>query len=244
MHKGETVMKKPIIGVTPMYDTENDRLFMTSAIWESIERAGGIPVIIPFDISREEAERIDDLFDGYLFTGGPDVNPSLYGEEKLETCGKIVDCRDKVDTAVFDVAYKSKKPILAICRGYQLINVCLGGTLYQDVPTQFSDKVVHTEGPYPNMALHNIDIEEGTILYEIYGGKVGKVNSYHHQGVKELAPSLTVMCHSEIDGLIEAYSSTERDFLVGVQWHPERLFDGDVWSPKLFERLISAAKGE
>ncbi|MBE7012581.1 MAG: gamma-glutamyl-gamma-aminobutyrate hydrolase family protein [Ruminococcaceae bacterium] len=235
-------MKKPVIGVTPMYDTEKDRLFMTRTIWESVEKAGGIPVIIPFDISKEEAEQLDGLFDGYVFTGGPDVNPSFYGEEKLDTCGTIVDCRDKVDTAVFDAAYKSKKPILGICRGYQLINVCLGGTLYQDVPTQLSDKVAHTEGPYPAMAMHNIDIVEGTLLHEIYGGKVGKVNSYHHQGIKDLAPSLKVMCHSEIDGLIEAYCSTERDFLVGVQWHPERLFEGDVWSGVLFDKLIAAAK--
>lgn len=228
-------MKKPIIGVTPNH--MEDKLLMSPAIMESIINAGGIPVIIPFGLGENEAKQLDGLFDGYVFTGGPDVNPALYGEEKHPKCGDIIDVRDKTDFLFIDIAYKSKKPVLGICRGCQVMNTYLGGTLYQDYPSMVSDKISHTDGPFPAMAKHNMNIFENTPFADLF--KTDKIicNSYHHQGVKTLAPSLTAMAEDD-EGLTEAFYAKDRDFFVGVQWHPERLFDGDIWSPVLWNKLI------
>jgi len=234
-------MKKPIIGITPLFNLDVELMAMQPTYIAAIRRAGGIPVVIPFEISEEEAQILDKSIDGYVFTGGPDINPKYYGEETLECCQKIVDCRDNFEMMFIDVAYKSGKPILGICRGSQLINTYLGGSLYQDLPTQFSNEVVHTNGSSTDMALHDLTILEGTPFYEMFQSDRMRSNSFHHQGVKVLAPSLKPMCKAD-DGLIEAFYCPDRKFLIGTQWHPEKPFEGNIWSDSLWNRFIDAAR--
>lgn len=232
---------KAVIGVIPLFDESKDSIWMLPGYMEGIRKAGGIPIILPLQVSNEELNQVYELCDGFLFTGGQDVNPNIYGEEISNQCGQIMEERDELEGRIFKRAYKEDKYILGICRGIHFINTQLGGTLYQDLPTQFQSesKVKHQmEAPY-NRKVHNVYIEEKSPLYEVLGKKEIGVNSYHHQGIKKLGNDLQIMATAS-DGLIEAVCCKTKRFVWAVQWHPEYLYVSDENSQKIFKAFIQA----
>ena len=191
----------------------------------------------------DDLPQLVSLCDGLLFTGGQDVSPALYGETPKPTCGEICPARDRMEQVLLHLALERDLPVLGICRGIQFLNAVLGGTLYQDLPTEHPSQTQHHMTPPYDRAVHTVTIQPGTPLAELLGTEHIGVNSYHHQAVKTLAPCLTEMAWSE-DGLIEAVCLPEKRFVWAVQWHPEFAFRVDEHSRKIFGAFVAAARGE
>ena len=229
----------PLVGVMPLWDDEKESLWMLPGYLEGIKEAGATPIIFPLTEDPDEIERLVDICDGILLTGGHDVTPSIYGEESLE--GKVSCCiaRDNMEKHVLEDAMKKDKPILGICRGIQFINACLGGTLYQDLPTQHPSEIEHHQTPPYDVPVHDVIIRNATPLYDCLGADKISVNSYHHQAVKDVAPGLEVMAESE-DGIVEALYKPFYSFLWAVQWHPEFSYKTDDNSKKIFKAFVDS----
>ena len=231
---------KPVIGVMPLWDDKKDSIWMLPGYMDGISQAGGIPVIFPFSADEQELEQLMGMCNGFLFTGGHDVSPEVYGEKPLP--GLIENCpkRDEMETIVLRNAMADDKPVLGICRGIQFINAALGGTLYQDLPTQHPSDVDHHQTlPYDH-PIHDVKILESSPLHECLGMDRLPVNSYHHQAVNRLAPGLIPMAVSA-DALVEALYKPDRRFLWAVQWHPEFSWRTDANSRKIFGAFVHAA---
>ncbi len=232
---------KPTIGVIPLWDDAKQSIWMLPAYLEAIEAAGGVAVTLPLSASSEDVLQLCGLCDGFLLTGGHDVDPALYGAEVSNECGTINFDRDKLERTVFDYAVAHDKPLLGICRGIQFINALCGGTLYQDLPTEHTvpNAVSHQMvAPY-DRSWHSVTIIEGTPLAKITTTKELGVNSYHHQAIKELAPNLQPMAISE-DGLIEAIYMPTKRFMQALQWHPELDFRSNEVSLRIVREFIGA----
>ena len=236
-------MKKLIIGVTPLFDRERDSYWMLPGYLEGLEQAGASPIILPLPEDLDDLPQLVSLCDGLLFTGGQDVSPTLYGETPKPTCGEVCPARDRVEQVLLHLALERDLPVLGICRGIQFLNAVLGGTLYQDLPTEHPSQTQHHMTPPYDRAVHTVTLQPGTPLAELLGEEHIGVNSYHHQAVKTLAPCLTEMAWSE-DGLIEAVCLPEKRFVWAVQWHPEFSFRVDEHSRKIFGAFVTAAKGK
>ncbi|WP_425805311.1 gamma-glutamyl-gamma-aminobutyrate hydrolase family protein [Desulfitobacterium sp. Sab5] len=215
-------MTRPLIGIVPLYDDDKESYWMLPGYMKGIEEAGGIPVMLPLTTHIEVIEQLAHTFDGFLMTGGHDVDPQLYGENPQEFCGNICKERDHMEEILLNKALQFDKPVLGICRGIQLVNVLLGGTLYQDIPSQFETDtpINHAQKPPYDIPIHRINIEKGTPFYNILKSESIMVNSYHHQGIKKLSPQLRCAAKA-VDDLIEAVYMPEKSFVVAVQWHPE-----------------------
>lgn len=231
-------MKKPIIGITPLFDEDKDSIWMLPGYMEGILMAGAIPFILPFTEDEEDILRIAEEFDGFIFTGGQDIDPVIYGEEKLPCCGKIDSGRDDLESKLLEKVIQYDKPSLGICRGLQLMNAVLGGTLYQDLDTERKENtLVHHQSPPYNIPIHKVEISNNSKLFDIFNEKEIMVNSCHHQAVKRLAGKLKTAAISE-DGVIEAAYMPDKKFVLGVQWHPEFMYLQDEMSRKLFYEFI------
>ncbi len=223
-------MKKPVIALTSSKKVYDNLPFEYSSFSNagrevgSLYERGAIPVITPF-LSEADALEFMAGCDGLFMTGGADVNPALYGEEKLPCCGDIEPDRDEADLNLLKAALKLKKPVLAVCRGSQLCTVYFGGTLYQDLKTQFGDKINHPDVYRANDEVsHEVQIVPGTPLYKLMG-EIERipVNSTHHQGYKTIGKSVKPMAYAT-DGLCESWYYDEDDNWVRVyQWHPEMM---------------------
>lgn len=231
-------MKKPIIGITPLFDEDKDSIWMLPGYMEGILMADAIPFILPFTKDEENILRIAEEFDGFIFTGGQDVDPVIYGEEKLPCCGKINSVRDDLESKLLEKVIQYDKPALGICRGLQLMNAVLGGTLYQDLDTERKENtLVHHQNPPYNIPIHKVEISNNSRLFDIFNEKEIMVNSCHHQAVKRLANRLKTAAISE-DGVIEAAYMQDKKFVLGVQWHPEFMYLQDEMSRKLFYEFV------
>lgn len=228
----------PIIGIFPNVENGEKSSVQNTYVY-AIKNSGGTALMLPYTKSSEDIERFVELCDGFLFTGGVDVEPIRYGEEKSPFCGECAPMRDEIELLGFSVALGSGKPILAICRGCQLINVALGGTLYQDIESEYKTDVRHrlSDGNYSHA--HSVKLIQDSPLHGIIGEDFMTVNSMHHQAVKRLGDGLFAEAVSH-DGIVEAIYMKNRSFLHGVQWHPERTL-GDGYSKKLFDAFICAA---
>ena len=234
-------MIKPTIGILPNINDEG-MLSLDRAYIQAITRVGGVPIILPYAEDLEPLYQMIDCVDGVLLTGGGDVAPSYYGEIPHEKTQKPCELRDKLDFACFDYAFKKKKPILAICRGMQLANVALGGTLYQDLPSQFESSLSHKQSEGKFEPSHFVFVKEGTPLVKIARKEIMEANSFHHQAIKDLAEGFAVTCEAE-DGLIEGVYWTGDQYFRGYQWHPERLSAKFVSNENVFaEFIIFAAR--
>lgn len=244
-------MKKPIIGLTSNYlaslhgalnlgvslDEQPLHLIAEDYI-SAIQNAGGVPVILPTDSDLERTKTVLDCLDGVLITGGgPDVSPILYKEPISQYCGHWDLNRDYYEIEIIKYMLEANKPILGICHGLQILNVALGGTLYQDLTPDgfYLHKVLNS---HRNFAVHSVKINEHTLLNEILGVQEMKVNSIHHQSVKELGSDLEVTAVSP-DGVIEAVAMSEKKFVLGIQWHPEMMFDCDL-QKSIFRKFVEA----
>ena len=232
-------MKKPLIALMPLWDKKLNSYWMLPGYMELIIKSGGVPVMLSFSDDEESIKEIAQRFDGFIFTGGDDIATSYYGQEKLEQCGEPCVQRDSLEFALFNEVVKTDKPILGICRGMQFLNVALGGTLYQDLPTQRQSDTSHKQPAPHDAPTHGVTVEQGTMLYDILGTNQLRVNTLHHQAVDQIAPCLQVCARAE-DGLVEAVYAPEKAFLMGVQWHPEMLFDKDENNLKIGKAFVRA----
>lgn len=232
---------KPIIGVMPLWDDEKESIWMLPGYMEGIKEAGGLPFIFPMTDDEEDIEQLCNICDGFLFTGGHDVSTDLYLEDPV--LGMVDSCRarDDMELKVLDIAVKQDKAVLGICRGIQFINAALGGTLYQDLPSQRPSAVEHhMTAPY-DRPVHKVSIVKNTPLYELIKLDELGVNSYHHQAVKVLSSKLSVMAESE-DGLTEAVYMPGKKYIWAVQWHPEFSYKVDKNSRKIFKSFADACR--
>lgn len=208
---------------------------------------GAIPWLVPLlrgdeDTLREIYERADGIF----LTGGVDVHPNNYGEEPNELCGKTDMDRDWTELRLIRWALEEQKPVLGVCRGIQVMNVAAGGTLYQDVETQFAGGMKHDffppqDGYQRDSIIHDASIKPASRLERILGLPRVEVNSMHHQGIKVLASMFRPTAHAP-DGLIEGIEAHDDSFFVGVQWHPEELVDARPDMRRLFHAFIEEAR--
>ena len=229
---------KPLIGILASVDNERKTNLVYSYV-NAVVLAGGIPVILPNNNMELAMQDHLQICQGFLCTGGGDVEPAFYGAEKLPTCGPIQPLRDEFDFAMLKGALRTGKPILGICRGVQVINVALGGTLCQDLPTERPSDVVHrqTEGYYEPS--HYVSVAVDSALHRLTGAVRLQVNSFHHQAIDRLADGLEVVATAD-DGVIEAVTAPGHPYLRGYQWHPERLVDFDGASLAIFKDFIDA----
>ena len=232
-------MEKPIIGIVPLFDKYKDSYWMLPGYMLSIEKCGGIPIMLPLTTNKGNIKELTKYCDGFLFSGGHDVNPNLYKEEKSNKCHNICVERDEMETILFEEIIKEDKPLLAICRGIQIINVLLGGSLYQDLQTQKG--LNHVQKPPYDINFHKVDIIKDTPLYNLLNLNEIGVNSYHHQAIKNLAFNLKPMAVSK-DGLIEGVYLEDKKFVWGLQWHPEFNYEKEETSIKIIKEFINKCK--
>lgn len=232
-------MKKPLIGLTPGHNTENEDVFLRPTYLKALTAAGAIPVMLPLESPEDDYDQITEAFDGFLFTGGPDPHPFLFGEETNRQCGMVSSKRDAMELSLLSHVMKSRKPILGICRGIQIINVALGGTIYQDIPSQYSSSLAHKQPFSYKIPSHTVTLSSSGKLACICGCGSLRVNSMHHQAIKDPAPGLTV-CGRASDGLIEAVELSDYPWLIAVQWHPEHLWEKDPTAANLFRDFVNA----
>ena len=234
-------MKKPFVGVVPLYDSEKESFWMLPGYMEGIEAAGGIPVMLPMTADDGILAELVGALDGFLLTGGQDVDPALYGAAKSPACGETCPARDAMEPKLLRRALDADKPVFGICRGIQLLNACLGGTLYQDLPTERESAVDHHMNPPYDRAVHEVTILADTPLAALLGKMRLGVNSYHHQAVKTLAPVLRPMALAA-DGLVEAAYLPGKRFCMAVQWHPEFSYMTDENSRKILRHFAESCK--
>jgi putative glutamine amidotransferase len=239
---------KPLIGVTSDFDvgkeTSRPNYFLYEPYISAIEQAGGLPLILPYIKGSEEAGLLLDRLHGLLLTGGDfDIDPSHYGEEWTVEKRAVNERRTRFEMEIARQALARDLPVLGICGGEQTINVALKGSLYQDILSQRQGANSHELGRGKSETLHKVEIVPETLLHRIVGEKTLKVNSTHHQSVKDLGDGLQINATAG-DGVIEGIESVRHGFVLGVQWHPEALFENNPGCRKVFEAFVREALKE
>lgn len=224
---------RPLIAVAPL--TAGGYRMMRPYL-RGIEQAGGAPVVLPLTENREVLDAVLAHCSGLLVTGGQDVDPARYGQEPLPACGKPDLELDGMESLLLDWAMEQDIPVLAVCRGIQMLNTYFGGTLYQDLPTQRPSPINHSQEPPYDQPVHWVTVAEGSFLAGLTGAGELQVNSFHHQAVDKVAPGFVVDALSE-DGLVEAIHLPEKRFVLGLQWHPEFFLDQE-WAQGIFKGFV------
>ena len=226
---------KPFIGVVPLWDDDKNSLWMLPGYFDALTAANALPAMLTLTSDACDIRNIVDHFDGFLLTGGQDVSPALYQEKKRKNCGELCKARDTMESLLVEAAISADKPIFGICRGIQFLNAFLGGTLYQDIPTELPTKINHDPPPPYNVPIHSVEVF--SFLQDLLETSNIEVNSSHHQGIKALSPKLK-SCAIAPDGLIEGVFMPDKRFVLAVQWHPECTLD---WSSsrKLFSAFVN-----
>ena len=231
---------KPVIGMTAMANEDCGKVYRCNQTYvHAILNAGGIPVLLPSNGADEHYAALAEKLDGLLIPGGADVNPLLYGEEAVPQVTMARSADDTFEFAMIHAMAKLNKPILGICRGVQVINTAFGGTLWQDIPSQYETNICHRQSGPRYEAFHYVNLEKGTRMADIFGLDKLAVNTYHHQAVKDVAEGFQV-CGRANDGLIEAIEHKEK-YIMGVQWHPECMVDVHKEYEPLFKDFIREA---
>ena len=226
--------RAPVIGISSGR-SESGAATLSANYTDAVARACGVPVIFPTVADSALASTLIGMVDGVIFSGGADLDPSYYGETVWNETVEVDTLRDVSDLLLMRAALASGKPVMAICRGEQLINVVLGGTLIQDIPTQVDTLVQHSGG-----TRHRIGVEKGSVLYRLFETDSLTVNSSHHQAVKAPAPGVRVTARAD-DGIIEAYEYGDQ--VIAFQFHPEGLArENDAWLAP-FRYFIQKVRG-
>ncbi|HVR72477.1 MAG TPA: gamma-glutamyl-gamma-aminobutyrate hydrolase family protein [Vicinamibacteria bacterium] len=236
-------MRRPLIGVTAGISGHSPEWFaLRDDYVRAVEKAGALPVLL----APGPLERIPDVLariDGLVLSGGSDLDPAHYGEEPHETVDDVSPERDAFELALSREALARDLPLLAICRGHQVLNVATGGTLFQDIPSQLGRALDHDPGKERWEPAHDVRILPGTRLREILGRDRVAVNSIHHQSIKTPGEGLVVSACAVGDDVIEGVEAPGRRFVVGVQWHPEAFWDQPRGFQPLFAALAGASRG-
>ncbi|NQT61725.1 MAG: gamma-glutamyl-gamma-aminobutyrate hydrolase family protein [Candidatus Marinimicrobia bacterium] len=231
---------KPLIGLSPSYyeHKEMDRSVLGKSYTDSVQKAGGLPVLIPPIIEGDDLVQLIQKLDGIILTGGDDLHPKFYGESPEPLTPKPFHLRrGEHDRQIFEYVWENKIPTLAICLGMQEVNVFLGGSLYQDIPAQVNNPLVHKIGDWFE-ARHDVSLESQSLLHKLTGQPIVDTNTAHHQAIKEVPDTLHVTGRSA-DGLIEALEPKDKTIpLLAVQWHPESEIN-DIIGIDLFKWLVS-----
>jgi putative glutamine amidotransferase len=245
-------MTRPLIGVTTQTLQAIDGIpeglpnsvVMNQRYYHAVASAGGAPVLVPLLDDLETLRAIYERTDGILIPGGVDVDPATFGEKPRERLGRIDPARDRVEIQLVKWAVEDDKPLLGLCRGLQVINVALGGTLYQDLETEYPNAIKHDYFPNHGYSrdhlAHDVAVQAGSRMRHALADAAVPVNSMHHQGIKALATRLSASAVAP-DGLIEAAESTSESYIVGVQWHPEVFELSEPSSGVLFRDFVQAA---
>lgn len=232
-------MKKPLIAIIPQLDAETGLWRTLPAYMESVTASGGVPVMIPMTGDASVLSDYVSLCDGFLFTGGQDVNPQVYGREDGGKCGPFAPLRDACESTLAKLVAETDKPVLGICRGIQILNAAFGGTLVQDLPSERPSKIHHAQQVPGDQMTHGVQLSEP--LSTLLGVTEMQVNSLHHQAVDAVAPGFRV-CAVATDGTVEGIYHPGKPYFRAVQWHPERTFLVDENSRVIFADFIRACR--
>lgn len=227
------------IGVTTYYEITGEKFatLIPHDYLRAVIEVEAIPIMIPVAEDPQTIDRYIELVDGILLTGGEDVDPGLYGEENTGLSHDVSCIRDRSEMYIISQALKKGMPLLGICRGLQILNIFLGGTLYQDIPSQVGTAVTHPNPMKERDEVHHpVNIKSNTLLAGVFGKERVMVNSRHHQGVKKLAAGLVVNAVAD-DGIIEGFEDAERN-IMAVQWHPENIAGVSDGCAMLFRDLV------
>ena len=241
-------MERPVIGIPASILTTHTDIFhglqvtyTTQGFIDGLLRAGAVPLLLPI-ADEETAICYLDQVDGILLAGGQDVSPQFYHEEPHQKLGETSPSRDRYEMAIVKEAWSQQKPILAVCRGMQLLNVLFGGTLYQDL-SDFPSPIQHLQASSPDVGSHTVDFTSGSWLSGVYGEKY-RVNSYHHQGIKRLSESFRAVAWSR-DGLVEGIEAMDsKRKAIGLQWHPEMMIEKDPIMQSTFDAFVQLVGNE
>jgi putative glutamine amidotransferase len=239
--------RRPSIGITPdvtaiTQDAPLAKYDLKVAYPDAVLRAGGLPFLLPYSDDRAVIEAYLDRISGVVVTGGAfDIPPEAYGESARDGLGVLKPGRTAFESLVIHAALARNMPVLGVCGGMQLLNVALGGTLYQDIGKEMPNARPHEQTHDRTQPAHPIDIKEGTVLADCIGKGQLMVNSTHHQAVKAVGPKLVVTATSP-DGVIEAIEAPTHTFAVGVQWHPELLIDSVPPHLGLYKTFVARAR--
>ncbi len=234
--------KRPLIGITPGFTDEKNKIQISPGYVDGVNKAGGFAVLLPLTANEDILAAATDRCDGFLLSGGPDIDARYYGEMNYSFNGGINPTRDKMELYIARKAVSIGKPVFGICRGIQVLNVALGGSLYQDIHSQINGGglLKHSQDAPSWYPVHDVLVEKDSKLWRCYGKESLGVNSFHHQAVKAPGKELRPVAWSP-DGIIEAVEHESHVFAVGVQWHPELMWQEDPEVLKLFEVFVSAA---
>lgn len=230
---------KPKIAIIVCGFSEN-RQFVTNAYTQAVRYSGGLPLIVPLVKSNTAIQEYIYLCDGFLFCGGGDITPLLFGQEPLDKLGETDITLDIFQLRFMRHILLSGKPILAICRGMQLLNVACNGTICQDISLKQKDFINHMQHSSRKDISHKVIIKSGTILHRLIG-KIIYTNSFHHQAIEQLGKSLLASAHTS-DGIVEGIELADYSFAVGVQWHPEAMYRSTPAMRKLFSAFIHTSR--
>lgn len=243
-------MTKPIIGISAGSLTAaggsfagGEKMSVNEEYIKAICQAGGVPLIVPTVAEKDSIQAQAGLLDGLLLSGGDDIHPLFYGEEPDSKLGFCDLRRDEHELELIRAVGRRHKPILGICRGIQVLNVAFGGTLYQDLSRMSGNCLQHMQQAKKDVLFHTVTVEKATCLFAIVGTEQLRVNSFHHQAVKEPAAEFIVTARSR-DGVIEAIEQRGEDFVLAVQWHPESLLQVQPEMRDLFRYFVKKAKQE
>ena len=235
---------KPLIGITTNQSKTpygQPTVMLMQSYIHAVMDAGGVPVLIPSLIAEDGWDVVYARLDGILFSGGGDIGLEYSPGEPHPRIDDVDLARDAIELKMVRAAASDGKPFLGICRGCQVVNVALGGTLYTHIPDQLPDALDHSyPGNMRTMLVHEVKIDEGTHMAQIFGEPILKVNSLHHQGLKDIAPSIRVAGHAP-DGLVEAVELPDHPFGLAVQWHPEWLTDQESMR-NLFRKFVETSQ--
>lgn len=235
--QGEVLILRPVIGITGNYNEEERSFWVRDYYVKSLRAVGANALVLP---PTEEVGIIAEYLqvcNGLLFSGGGDIDPRHWGEMARLGLGNINPLRDAFELELARQALKANVPVLGICRGCQVLNVAAGGSLWQDIKSH----LLHDQNAPRDYPIHAIVVEKGSLLQRVLGSGEIRVNSFHHQAVKKPGPGFKV-CAWAPDGVAEAVESTEHNWVLGVQWHPECMTD--EFSHRLFAALVKASINE
>lgn len=231
---------RPVIGITSRIDAEETLYSLPSGYARAVDQAGGLAVILTPPADEAGVADLLERVDGIILSGGVDVDPSHFGEEPHPALGEVSPRRDGFELALARAALAGQVPLLGICRGIQVLAIAAGGTVYQDIGSEIKAALKHRQQAPRWHPTHSVNVRAGSRLAGLVGAGSFRVNSFHHQAVRAVPDRFIVTAEAE-DGVIEAIEGSDARFAVGVQWHPELMWDRHPIHLELFRALVENA---